>query len=168
MKIIGFDPAPKNFGFAEMHIHKSKKGSYLEIVKLGYLANMIPSSCNEKDVVAFNSELAGIIEGADIIGFERFKVRVARFMSGEAPELVNIMIGLLLAQRNDAVGVLASTWKKSCPEHLNVLYKKTTMKHAHIVDALCIGLFAANSIHLLQKELGYIGESLYYAKSQLA
>lgn len=166
MRVIGFDPAPKNFGFAELKIFKRKGVTQLEILRLGYLQSMIPSNYKQADVVDFSEEIHSIIDGADIVGFERFKLRITRFMSGEAPELVNVMIGLLLAQRNDAVGVLASSWKRSC-KTLPLLYKQSTKKHGHIADALCIGLYAANSLRLAQKELGYIGKSLYYARKQL-
>lgn len=112
--MIGFDPAPKNFGFSVVEIDQETPRDWT-LVFCGTLNNTIDSFDVFQDIDNFHIEIEAMLEKfqPDRIVIERFMNR--GMMGGAFNEKINIMIGMLiLIARKRRIIIMSTTpaaWK---------------------------------------------------------
>lgn len=149
MKLLAMDPGTDKYGWAALVF----KNSGVRILKCGMLDDTIKelkvSDTLKDDADAYTRRLAWLLakSGAEHVAAERYVPR----RQGLSNESVNMMLGTCVAY-TATLGIecslfLAATWKLRVKKFLDLerLYELAKPVPDHVVDALFIGLFAAES-----------------------
>jgi hypothetical protein len=140
LKIIAFDPGPKNFAYAIIK----------DDIVTGMLRNPVnilkDSNIFNEQIKKFSLEMKKLIYGVDYIIIERFIAR-GRF-GGFMGECINIMIGIIAYFSKGKVILITAATHKNFFKHMysikkkdfqNLIIKKKLQPHEK--DAIMMGLY---------------------------
>lgn len=147
MKMLAMDPGDTNFGWAALKFSRQA----VRVLRCGMLDDTIKglkeSLVLQEDADQYIRRVAWLLNksGAEIVAAERYVPR----RQGLSNESVNMMLGAAVSYCS-TIGIpcslfLAATWKLRVKKVLEIeqLYKWAAPVPNHVVDAVFIGLFAA-------------------------
>jgi Holliday junction resolvasome RuvABC endonuclease subunit len=149
INVLAIDPGVTNAAWAILRVSHS---GIFKVVAHGKILNAMTNMNGDiiKDVKKFQSELLEIVDNYNVnaLIIERFQ---SRGLKGTTIELVNLMIGCLMAEMERIKGrhilvslITPSQWKNEWNRNSNLeaFYKKVNCV-VHQVDAIGIGLYGA-------------------------
>lgn len=152
MKLLAIDPGDTNFGWAALKFSRQS----VRVLRCGMLDETIKelkdSLVLQADADAFIRRFAWLLRrsGASHVAGERYVPR----RQGLSNESVNMMLGAAVSYCSTLSMpcslFLAATWKLRLKKVLDIelLYEQAKPVPVHVVDAVFIGLFAAEGLGL--------------------